>query len=527
MAEFQIRRKRKSKKNTSVTERDHESDSGPHLVDEYVIKRGLAKDVVDPKAGDRRQAVRTLEAVAREQLKRASQATNVDMLINGLSKYTGLLGEYSPFNAFLIHQQDTDYTQVRNKTEWERFGYRIKKDARPIAVLYPMGGGKRSQPGQVIQFVEKKRAEGVSDEEIDAQVHEKFRNTFVPTHSFGIGTVYDKKSVEAIPGKRQVNVADNDTEMKASNLYELAKAAAKANYTVTETSSMKGERGYTTMTHEGATVINVSRIPDENTAALHTLFHELAHARLDHLKAEGRERGVKEAEADLTAFLVGEHYGFRFDGSDAYIGAWLKGHQFGEENIDRVMNGARWIIQQVDAQKLRSTPVTQNVKQGKVMIERHDFPSTLPKDSLIPGDDYKLVMARGKDYAVYMDKKRFGEVNEIVIQKRTTDSGRELYELTVRQDNGWGKREHPTEDNPLAGNWFVLRRDYLRDWPHMDDYIKGKKYRPKGKRKEEYVIPMTNAEVQAIVEDEDRVKKEKGVDNGTISEVAPAQASVS
>ena len=101
------------------------------------------------------------------------------------------------------------------------------------------------------------------------------------------------------------------------------------------------------------------------------------------------------------------------------------------------MNATRWIIQQVGAQKLSFTPTRQNVKQAKVLKGKHDFSSTLPKDSLIPGGNYNLVMARGKNYATYVNKEHFGEVNKIVVQKRSTDSSRRPHKTVVWLDNGW------------------------------------------------------------------------------------------
>ena len=78
----------------------------------------------------------------------------------------------------------------------------------------------------------------------------------------------------------------------------------------------------------------------------------MSHANLKHLD-RNLSRGIAEAEAELSTYLVGEHYGFNFkEDSAAYIKGWLdsaksEGKSLGKENIDRVLNNARWVINQV------------------------------------------------------------------------------------------------------------------------------------------------------------------------------------
>ena len=83
------------------------------------------------------------------------------------------------------------------------------------------------------------------------------------------------------------------------------------------------------------------------------LIHEMSHARLQHLY-RNVPRGIAESEAELSTYLVGAHFGFDFrEDSAAYIKGWLdnaRDHDrkdLGKENLDRVMNNARWLINEI------------------------------------------------------------------------------------------------------------------------------------------------------------------------------------
>ena len=76
----------------------------------------------------------------------------------------------------------------------------------------------------------------------------------------------------------------------------------------------------------------------------------MSHARLEHLYRQV-PRAIYEAE--LSTYMVGAHFGFDFkDDSSAYMKGWFdnarsQGEAFGKENLDRVMNNARWLINKI------------------------------------------------------------------------------------------------------------------------------------------------------------------------------------
>ncbi len=95
------------------------------------------------------------------------------------------------------------------------------------------------------------------------------------------------------------------------------------------------------------------KIPGEDVNVLHTLINEMSHARLEHLYRKV-PRGIAESEMELSTYLVGAHFGFDLrDESAAYVKGWLDNvrntdrKDMGKENLDRVMNNARWLINEI------------------------------------------------------------------------------------------------------------------------------------------------------------------------------------
>lgn len=305
------------------------------------------KTVVATKMGP---TVEELEKQAWGILDDLSKVSTVDQLLLELRKYSGTLGDYSAFNSMLIGLQDPKATIVRSKTEWGYFGRELKEDAKSMNVLFPIGIPPKEMPGKMKKFIEEKRNEGLDDDAITELVAEKLRrsgNGFA--HYFGTGDVYDISQTNAIPGK-ETPIED---VVSARELYKTLKGIAQEHYTVEEDIIFNGARGYTGHSGEGQRIV-VMKIPGEDVNVLHTLIHEMSHARLEHLYRDDLMRGQAESEAELSTYLVGSHFGFDFkDDSAAYIKSWLdrttKDKGLGKENLDRVMNNARWLIQEISS----------------------------------------------------------------------------------------------------------------------------------------------------------------------------------
>ncbi|MGC8584844.1 MAG: hypothetical protein ACP5L4_01815, partial [Thermoplasmata archaeon] len=240
----------------------------------------------------RREYANELEKEARNILNNLSNISDLDLLLDSLSRYSGLLSNYSPYNAILIEMADPSYTIVRSEEEWNKFGYMLKEDAKGIPILYPIGGGKKVMPGEMAKFIEEKREEGLSDEMIMSMIKEdpRFQNTYIATHSFDIGFVYDKRDVVPNPKKKQLE--EWDTSLTNEQLYQDARNYAQKFLNVIE-GGVKNARGFST-----GGEIHILKAPGESKASVNTLLHEMAHEMLGHHNTK-LSREAMEMEAEL------------------------------------------------------------------------------------------------------------------------------------------------------------------------------------------------------------------------------------
>ena len=319
----------------------------------YSNSRNLLHDR-PPLPEAREREAKQLEAQARSMLSQAGKNTDIENMLLGLKKYSGLLGEYSPYNAALIYWQNHDATIVHSRKDWERLGYNIREDGKSMQVLVPIGAVRKVSKPELAKFIEDKRKEGLSDEAITLLAADKFekRKGFRRVHTFTAGGVYDAGSVTGGEGKP----IEQAEKIRLSKLYTDFKKTAGQHWRVEE-GVVSDARGFTTLEkslEEGKPaqmMIRVMKVPNEDVEPLHTLAHEMAHARLKHIEERKRPRKIQEAEAELAAYLALSHYGVDTShDSAAYIGGWLKKEPMGEEAVDRAMNAARWIIANTDAQ---------------------------------------------------------------------------------------------------------------------------------------------------------------------------------
>jgi hypothetical protein len=298
-----------------------------------------------------------LKARARNLLAAAGANTNVTNMLENIKTYSGLLGQYSASNAALIGWQDPDATLVHSEKNWKRLDRELREDPRKLAVLVPIGGGRKVSEPEIAHLIEKRRKMGWNDARIESEVRSLVaRGKYIPTRTFGVGGVYDAKSLRSgppLPAREQ---------LKVSQLYARAKSFANQVYDVKE-APFSGGRGYSTLRRkEDGSIkgyVQVMRVPGEQIQPLDTLIHEIGHHQLGHTsdlstKEYKANRGKYEAETQLTSYLVLSHYGVNNKAhSAAYIGQWLRQNDqkgLGEQSIARSMNAAHQIIQGIDAQ---------------------------------------------------------------------------------------------------------------------------------------------------------------------------------
>jgi hypothetical protein len=320
---------------------------------------------------------RQLRARANQILATAGANSNVENMLRNIESYSGLIGKFSAANAALIYWQDPDASLVHSKTDWKRLGREVRGDAKPIAVLIPIGGGRKVSQPEIAHLIERRRKMGWNDARIESEVSSlEARGTFIPTHTFGVGRVYDAKSVT---GGR---VLSEQEHLKVSEVYRYATAYARANYDV-EYGPIGGARGYSNLVKkEDGSVrghIAVLKVPGEEIEPLDTLVHEMSHHVLGHTSKISNEeyrknRGRYEAETELASFMVLSHY--KIDNkahAAAYIGQWLKQHKqegLGEESVARSMNAASVIIKGIDAEKTKDKATFDRVVREQKAVQK-------------------------------------------------------------------------------------------------------------------------------------------------------------
>ena len=281
-----------------------------------------------------------LEKLARDELKRIAEMDDVEQLMINLKQYAGLLGKFSAYNSILITKQDPNATRVMSKKDWERLGYKLRKNAAPIAVLVPYGVPAKYSDAKIAKAIERMREQGHSEEYIMSKINEMLKKNEKKyrTNVFGVGRVYDAKSVKG-------NVPPEE-HYKNSVLYEAMKRGAMSKFRVEE-STLADARGITQ--NHGERIV-VMKVPNESKEPLNTLAHEMSHAILKHDYSK-QPRWEVEAEAELSAFLVLAHYNVDFEKeAGAYIKGWVRNRHLSEESIDRAANAARQIIELTDAE---------------------------------------------------------------------------------------------------------------------------------------------------------------------------------
>lgn len=210
-------------------------------------------------------------------------------LLNFINKFPNL----SPFNAFLVHMQDSSATVVLNASKWKKYGRRVKPLSRPFIILVPFGP---------VEFD------------------------------------YDLKDTEPINGEKD-NVPEsliNPFLTKGSlspKIYELTVInAEKEGIEYSEERMQMGGAGYATSFSNNRFTVKVNSLYQINEK-FSTLVHELAHIYCGHVgttkeswwesRAGILTKDVCEIEAESVAYLVCMRNGLETT-SPEYLSAYIK-----------------------------------------------------------------------------------------------------------------------------------------------------------------------------------------------------------
>lgn len=209
-----------------------------------------------------------------------------------LLKFINRFRNLSPFNAFLIHMQDSGASIVLTPSKWKEYGRRVKPLSRPFIILQPFGP---------VAFVY-----NISDTE---QI---------------------KDGEDSVPATL-LNPFKTLGQLGPKVFQTTWENANKDDITYAEESMQMGGAGYATFQESGKFKVKVNSSYNLNEK-YSTLVHELAHIYCGHLGAiknslwkerAGLTVDIKEIEAESVTFLVCKRQGL-ITTSIEYLSNYIK-----------------------------------------------------------------------------------------------------------------------------------------------------------------------------------------------------------
>lgn len=247
---------------------------------------------------------------------------------------------YSARNFFLILAQCPDATLVAGYRKWENLGRQVRKGEKAIKIF-----------GYRTYTTTKENQDG---EETTT------KHTYYP-----IVNVFDVSQTDVIDGHNATLPAllTGDDE---HSIYTRAEAyAQKLGWTVDKTPIPGATNGYTTL--DGSYTIAIDSSLSDAQAAK-TLLHELAHVIL-HTKdgkalSADMRRGVREVEAESTAYVVAGLLGLDTENyTVGYVASWAGGDvEQVKQTAERVLKASHQIAEALEqtSEEEENTPETAN-----------------------------------------------------------------------------------------------------------------------------------------------------------------------
>lgn len=224
---------------------------------------------------------------------------------------------YSPSNVLLIAAQRPHATRVGGIRMWNSLGRRVNKGEHGIAILAPCVYRRtENDPDDARANTD---ASAAADGDPAAL---RVLRGFKVVHVFDVTQTDGDPLPDAAPALLE--------GAAPAGLWEhLASLVQQSGYTIELGTCVSGVNGYTNPRTRKVRV----RDDVEQTQAVKTLAHELAHIRADHASrfpeyaTDPRCRGQAEIEAESIAYVVTTSAGMTTDAySVPYVGAWADGN---------------------------------------------------------------------------------------------------------------------------------------------------------------------------------------------------------
>ena len=321
-------------------------------------------------------------------------------MITPLIKFKKAQGyKFSLLNTILIWVQDPNASMVKSKPNWEKMNRTVKPGARALGLFVPTGGKsayktKEEKEAAKARFMQVNHIESEADmtpgdEERLRHFLTKRDNTSGFKMSFAF---YDIKDTVQMEGKEDIvgsNVDvqwfDNtgkETEAVKEKIYSLLQVVAESGVDVSKTKDLGGALGVS----KGGKIETLEDASMNSNYFL-TLTHEFAHELLHqkYLKSKNTEfsafyqgkergRGFIEQQAELTAWIVCQFYGYDMPTAINYNVAWGMDAKNAVFCFDTVASVSDFIINKINA-KIQQMRQGNNVQESinKNMINEVNY----------------------------------------------------------------------------------------------------------------------------------------------------------
>lgn len=299
----------------------------------------------------------------------ASQSEFVKSFLSFSAKFHN----YSFHNQILIWVQKPDATYVNGFRKWMEMGREVTNWDNGIVVIAPM-----------IKKVK------LSPEEASSLPPEEAENSYKTHTRFSGVKVYDISDTRPIPGWEEMKGKKpfEPTQWRKDSNEAREEITSLVNAVIGWAKSQNIDYGYEKMAEEmgGFSAGGKIRINDTYqginlfSTAVHEIAHELLHWESTEETKRSKEsrlttRQQKEIDAETTAYIVLQHYGFETVDTPNYLALWKAKGEDIKERREHINKAVKTIIKAIDSEMAR-TIAEENVEaknKSKIIISRSQW----------------------------------------------------------------------------------------------------------------------------------------------------------
>lgn len=293
-----------------------------------------------------------------------------DKFIKSFLEFAAKFHDYSFGNQMLIWVQKPTASYVKGHKQWMELGRRVNDWKSGISIIAPMFKKMQYSPEDLA---------GKSDQEVKNMPQSR---TF-----FSAVTVYDISDTEPIPNWEKMKgkppfevpkfrVDPNDAMEEITALVNSTKDWAKEKNIDVQEEKMSADLG-------GYSAGGKIRLNDTfgGINLFSTMVHECAHEVLHWVESDkgGKtrpnkvdSRQAKEIDAETTAFIVLQHYGFETKDTPRYLALWKAKGEDVKQRREYVRKAVQAIIEGIDS-KMKSNIVEEAKSKMQIRVSKSEW----------------------------------------------------------------------------------------------------------------------------------------------------------